>query len=256
VLRMTAAEAQKALQDKGLGSRVVQVFSETVTAGRVAATDPGPGKPVSKNGTVTVEVSKGPERYPVPTVVGKTKEDAESAITDQHLALGEVRSQFSDTAPADIVISSDPPTGPQLAPGKAVDLVVSKGPAPVDITDWTGQPIEQATQALTDAGLKVKPVEQFNEKVDEDLVISQRPGAGTVHRGDTITLVVSKGPPLVDVPDVTGKSVNEARKILKDAGFKVKVDNFMGGFFGKVRFQSPDGGKQAPKGSTVTLTIF
>jgi serine/threonine protein kinase/beta-lactam-binding protein with PASTA domain len=256
VLRMTAAEAQKALQDKGLGSRVVQVFSETVTAGRVAATDPGPGKPVSKNGTVTVEVSKGPERYPVPTVVGKTKEDAESAITDQHLALGEVRSQFSDTAPADIVISSDPPTGTQLAPGKAVDLVVSKGPAPVDITDWTGQPIEQATQALTDAGLKVKPVEQFNEKVDEGLVISQRPGAGTVHRGDTITLVVSKGPPLVDVPDVTGKSVNEARKILKDAGFKVKVDNFMGGFFGKVRFQSPDGGKQAPKGSTVTLTIF
>jgi eukaryotic-like serine/threonine-protein kinase len=242
-----------------LKSRLVQVFSETVTAGRVAGTDPDPGKPVSKNGTVTVQVSKGPERYPVPTVVGKSRDDAESAITDQHLAVGEVRSAYSDTAAVGVVISSDPPAGTQLAPGKAIDLVVSKGPAPVDITDWTGQPVDQATQALTDAGLKVKAVQQFSEKVDEGLVISQRPGGGTVHRGDVITLVVSKGPPLVDIPDVTGMHVNQARKTLQKAGFKVRVTSIFPFVSGDtVREQDPSGGdgKQAAKGSTVTIAVL
>src|SRR6185437_4270158 len=77
VLRQSQAAAQKALEAKGLGSKPVQVFSETVSAGLVAMTDPAPGKPVSKHGTVTLQVSKGPERYPVPQIVGKDKGDAE-----------------------------------------------------------------------------------------------------------------------------------------------------------------------------------
>lgn len=255
VLRQSQAAAEKALQAKGLDSKPVQVFSETVSAGLVAMTDPAPGKPVSKHGTVTLEVSKGPERYPVPQVVGKDKGAAEAAITDQHLAVGEVRSQFSDTVARDLVISTNPPTGTQLAPGKAVDLVVSKGPAPVDIVDWTGQPIDEATQALTDDGLKVKVTEKYNEKVDEGVIVSQSPGAGTVHRGDTINFVVSKGPPLVEVPNVTGESEKDARRILHDAGFKVKVSNIFGGIFGTVRFQDPNGGQQAPKGSVVTISV-
>ena len=57
------------------------------------------------------------------------------------------------------------------------------------------------------------------------------------------------------MPDVTGMSVKDARKALQKAGFKVEVHNVLGGFFGTVRLQSPDGGKQAPKGSTVSITI-
>ncbi|MFL6099669.1 MAG: Stk1 family PASTA domain-containing Ser/Thr kinase [Actinomycetales bacterium] len=255
VLRQSQAAAEKALQAKGLDSKVVQVFSETVSAGLVAMTDPAPGQPVSKHGTVTLQVSKGPERYPVPQVVGKDKDVAEAAITDQHLAVGEVRSQYSDTVAPGLVISTNPPTGTQLAPGKAVDLVVSKGPAPVDIVDWTGQPIDEATQALNADGLKVKVTEKYNEKVAEGVIVSQSPGAGTVHRGDTITFVVSKGPPLVEVPSVTGKSEKDARRILHQAGFKVKVSNIFGGIFGTVRFQDPGGGEQAPKGSVVTISV-
>jgi serine/threonine-protein kinase len=252
---LTQAAAERALQAKGLGYKTTQVFSETVSAGLVAGTDPGPGKPVSKHGTVTLQISKGPERYPVPAVVGKDKEAAEAAITDQHLAVGEVRSQYSDTVAKGSVISTDPPTGTQLAPGKPVDLVVSNGPAPVDIVDWTGQPIAEATQALNDQGLKVHVVEKFNERVAEGDIVSQSPGAGTVHRGDTINFVVSKGPPLVEVPKVTGESVNDAKRILHKAGFKVKVSNIFGGIFDTVRFQDPDGGEMAPKGSVVTISV-
>ncbi len=82
------------------------------------------------------------------------------------------------------------------------------------------------------------------------------PGPGTVHRGDTVSLVVSKGPPLVTVPDVTGKSVAQARKILKDAGFQVQVTHvFPWVIGGNVVAQSPNGTSKAPLGSTVTIAI-
>ena len=78
---------------------------------------------------------------------------------------------------------------------------------------------------------------------------------GTLFRGDKVTLVVSKGPELVKVPDVQGLQLNQARKILKDAGFEVKVESFMGGIFGTVRSQTPAANTDAPKGSTVTLVV-
>jgi beta-lactam-binding protein with PASTA domain/tRNA A-37 threonylcarbamoyl transferase component Bud32 len=253
----TTAEAQRVLQAKGLGSKVTQVFSETVAAGRVVTTDPGPGDSVSKHGTVTLDVSKGPERYPVPQLQGMSTAAAEGAITNSHLAIGEVSQQYSDTVAKGQVISSDPGQGTQLAPGKSVDLVASKGPAPVDLGDWTGQPFDQASAAITAAGLKVKQTQAYNDDgVPEGNVVSQKPGPGTVHRGDTIKLVVSKGPPLVTVPDVTQKSVDDATAILKAAGFQVKVKSIFPFISGDtVLDQDPSGGKQAAKGSTVTIAV-
>jgi beta-lactam-binding protein with PASTA domain/tRNA A-37 threonylcarbamoyl transferase component Bud32 len=259
VIDKTTAQAQRILQDKGLDYKVVSVFSETIAAGHVAATNPAAGKPVSKNGRVVLSVSKGVERYPVPQLVGQTIEDAEAAITGQHLAVGRLTSAYDDTTGKGKVISSDPPAGTQLAPNKAVDLVISLGPAPVKLDDWTGQPIDEATAALTEAGLKVKPTEKFNEKVAEGRIISQQPNPGTVHRGDTINFVVSKGPPLVDVPDVTGMRVDDAKRILHAAGFKVRVTSIFPFVSGDtVREQDPSGGngKQATKGSTVTIAVL
>ena len=70
-----------------------------------------------------------------------------------------------------------------------------------------------------------------------------------------MTLVVSKGPVLVDVPDVVGQQLEQARATLEAPGFKVDVRRALGGFFGTVRLQDPSGGSKVPKGSTITLTI-
>jgi serine/threonine protein kinase/beta-lactam-binding protein with PASTA domain len=255
VVAKTQATAVQMLGAKGLHARVVQVFSETAPVGRVVATDPGPGQSVSKHGTVVLDVSKGPERYPVPILAGLLTSKAEDALASTKLTLGAVTPQYSDTVKDGYVISSDPASGTLLAPNKPVNLVVSQGPAPVQLADWTGKAATQATPALEAAGLTVKATAKYNETVPLGDVISQSPGPGTVHRGDTINLVVSKGPPLVLVPDVTGKHVDQARKILQKAGFQVQVRNVLGGFFGTVRLESPDGNSQAPKGSVVTITI-
>ena len=83
------------------------------------------------------------------------------------------------------------------------------------------------------------PTEDFSETVAAGSIISQTPEAGTAgHRMDTVTLVVSKGPPLVEVPDVFGKQFEEAKTILEGLGFVVARENVLGGLFGTVRAQS------------------
>ncbi len=256
VVGQTQAQAERTLQAQGLDSSVTKVFSETVPVGSVAATDPRAGVSVGKHSRVRLDVSKGPERHPVPSLVGKSTSSAEAAIAGASLSLGQVTPAYSDTVAKGKVISTDPVAATQLAPGKPVDLVVSQGPAPVTLGDWTGKPADQATSTLQAAGLKVTTTQAYSDTVPQGQVVSQRPRPGQVHRGDTVRLVVSKGPPLVLVPDVTGRSVDEARQTLRTAGFKVQVTHVFPWILGsKVVAQTPNGTSKAPKGSTVTIAV-
>ncbi len=134
-------------------------------------------------------------------------------------------------------------------------MTVSKGRKPIEVPDLTGKDAKDAARALKELGLKVDAsTEENSDTVPTGGVVRQEPRDGTLFRGDTVRLVVSKGPVLVDVPNVVGQQVDEARRILEAAGFTVDVRRALGGFFGTVRLQDPAGG-QAPKGSTVTVTI-
>jgi eukaryotic-like serine/threonine-protein kinase len=124
------------------------------------------------------------------------------------------------------------------------------------VPDLTGKDATKAARELSALGLKVDATKQKNsDTVGKGKVISQDPRDGTLFKGDKVTLVVSKGPVLVDVPNVVGQQLAQARTALEGAGFKVEVRRALGGFFGTVRLQDPSGGSKAPKGSTITLTI-
>ena len=250
------AQAERELAAAHLSGKRVDAFDERVARGLVISADPGPGSEVGRSTTVTLTVSKGPERYAVPTVVGSTRTEATARLEDNRLVVGTVREAFHEKVPAGQVIASTPAAGTRLKRGAAVNLVVSKGRQPIPVPDVTGKPADQAVAALTDAGLRVDATKQeFSTEVPKGSVISQAPAVGTLFRGDQVVLVVSKGPEMVKVPAVQGKQVAQATQILEAAGFTVKVDRFMGGVFGTVRSQSPAGGAMAPKGSTVTLLV-
>jgi serine/threonine-protein kinase len=247
--------ALAALEQAGLGSEVREAFSEDVESGTVILVDPEAGAEVRKGSGVVVVVSKGPERYDVPDVVGSTQAEATARLEDANLARGKVTEKFDEKVPEGQVISSKPKAGTAQKPGTKVALVVSKGRQPIDVPDYTGKDATDAAKALADLGLTVDATQQENsDSVPKGRVISQDPTGGTLYRGDQVTLVVSKGPVMVDVPNVVGKTLREARTILEDAGFAVKVEKALGGLFQTVRFQDPEDGR-APKGSTVTLTI-
>jgi serine/threonine-protein kinase len=116
--------------------------------------------------------------------------------------------------------------------------------------------VNQAVAALTQANLKVDSAQQaWSSTVPQGSVISQSPATGTLFQGGLVTLVVSKGPELVPVPDVIGQQEQPARAILQGLGFKVKMDRVFGGMFGTIRLQSVNAGTPAPKGSVITLTV-
>jgi eukaryotic-like serine/threonine-protein kinase len=252
----TYAQAEQELTAAHLNAERVDAFDEKVAKGRVISADPGPGAEVGRSTSVTLTVSKGPERYTVPELVGSTQTEARARLTENRLALGATSEAFNEKVPAGQIISTAPKAGTALKRGAAVSIVVSKGRQPIEVPDFTGKPAGQAVATLTDAGLQVDATKQeFSTDVAKGSVISQSPASGTLFRGETVTLVVSKGPELVKVPNVQGKQLGEARTILEGAGFQVKVESFMGGIFGTVRSQSPAADAEAPKGSVVTLVV-
>lgn len=255
LLGQTQQTAEKRLADAGLGLKGVdRVFSDTVERGEVVSSEPDSGDRIRGNGSVTLVVSRGPEIVRVPDVVGASLADARRSLKKVGLVPGMVTREFSEDVERGEVIRTDPRAGTDRNPDTAVALVVSKG-APVDVPDVTGLSAEEATAELEAEGLKaeVLPGRVHSPEAAGD-VAEQSPGEGTeAAEGDTIQLTVSKGPRMLDVPDVTGRDVDEARSTLEEAGFEVKVDRPFLSFSDTIASQSVDGGEQAPEGSTITI---
>ena len=256
IIGTTQQSAIAQLTRAHLEASVRKAFDESVKPGYVISSDPRAGADVGRGTTVTLTVSQGPERYSVPAVVGHSQAEAQQMVQENHLTVAGVTRVFDDKVPAGQVVRSEPKPGTRLKRDADVTLVVSKGREPITVQDFTGKPVDQAVQALRGAGLQVDASQQaFSDTVPEGSVASQTPRGGTLYKGDKVTLVVSKGPQKVDVPNVVGMQQDKAVKTLRKAGFKVDVRQFMGGFFGIVRQQSPDAQSKAPKGSTVVIVV-
>jgi serine/threonine-protein kinase len=256
VVGSTTLAAERTLALAHLDTKVVKSFDETAKVGVVLSGDPAAGREVSQGSTVTLTVSRGPQRFAVPQLIGRTQADAEQRLSDAKLTVGTLSQAFSETVPQGQVISTTPAADTAVKPASPVALVISQGRQPIHLADWTGQPVNQAVAALTQANLKVDSAQQaWSSTVPQGSVISQSPATGTLFQGGLVTLVVSKGPELVPVPDVIGQQEQPARAILQGLGFKVKMDRVFGGMFGTIRLQSVNAGTPEPKGSVITLTV-
>ncbi|WP_329458281.1 Stk1 family PASTA domain-containing Ser/Thr kinase [Streptomyces sp. NBC_01497] len=254
LLGQSEQAAKKRLSDAGLDARFDHGYSDAFNRGTVMRSDPAPETKIRGDGPVTLTISRGPKIVQVPGLAGLPLADAKAALTKAGLSAGLVTSAFDDGTDRGAVISSDPGAGERVRPDKAVALTVSKGSA-VDVPDVTGEDVDDATSDLDDAGLKAKVTPQRVQS-DEDAgtVARQSPGeGGQLAKGDTVTLTVSKGPKMVAVPDVTGRSADDARTRLEDAGFTVKVKHSFPFIDDTITEQSVDGGDKAPEGSTITI---
>ncbi|MEV5876536.1 Stk1 family PASTA domain-containing Ser/Thr kinase [Streptomyces sp. NPDC052101] len=258
LLSKTETQARDRLRAAGLDvGQIKRQYNDAVKRGTVIGTDPAPGTRIRDHDSVTLTISLGPETVNVPDVAGRTLAEARARLKADGLEPGMVTQQFSGDVDQGKVIGTTPQAGTKRHAGSAIALTVSKG-SPVDVPDVTGDDLNDAKKELTDAGLKVKIAsEQVNSEYDKGKVARQTPGDGSqAAEGDTVTLTLSKGPEMVEVPDVTGDSVDDAHKALEGAGFKVEDDRGLLGLFGDtVKQQSVKGGDKAPKGATVTITI-
>lgn len=256
VRNKTVAEAQQLLRTAGFQSETKDVFDDETKPGLAVGTEPRAGQQIRKFQQVSLFVSKGPQLFPLPVLNGITLDEAKNGLNAAGMALGTITEKFDEQVPAGTVIAQDPAQGTPSRRGTPVALTVSKGPQPIPVPDVRGLSQDEAVEALRDAGLKaeIAPETVNDKKVPRGAVVSQSPSGGTLTRGATVTLTVSKGPKLVKVPSYIGKQADEARRALEKLGFEVRINNVLGGFFGTVRDQDPVDA-EVPEGSTVTLTV-
>jgi beta-lactam-binding protein with PASTA domain/predicted Ser/Thr protein kinase len=140
-------------------------------------------------------------------------------------------------------------------------LVRSLLPPPTELVavpDVVGEREQDAINQLEDAGFRVQTETEFSETVQRGRVLEQDPEAGErVEEGSPVTIIVSRGPQPVPVPDVVGLTEEEAREELEDAGFEVGsvTPRESEEEEGTVVDQSPPGGTDARPGSAVELVV-
>jgi serine/threonine-protein kinase len=258
VIGMDQTAATAALQQVGLRLEVGgEEYSETVAVGLVLSSDPEPGASTAADSVISVVLSKGPERYAVPDVKGKPLAEAEAALVEAKLAVGVITEDWDPTVPDGSVASTDPPVGDELKPGSLVNLVVSKGPKPVKLPNLAGVAVAEAQAQLEAAGLVVTTTEEFSTEYAEGQVVSSTPAKGErVPVGSTVELVVSKGPPPVEVPYLIDMPKDDAVYLLQSLGLNVEVNEPPFTPLDRVISQDPAAGTMIPAGSTVTITII
>ncbi|MBV8386741.1 MAG: Stk1 family PASTA domain-containing Ser/Thr kinase [Acidimicrobiia bacterium] len=191
----------------------------------------------------------------VPLVIGKTQQDATSALKAQGLEV-KVQSSQND-AQAGTVFDQNPKPDAKARKGDTVTISVSTGPQQVTVPAEIGKNIDDATSELDQLGLTVQRQDKNSDRPQGE-VLDQNPQAGTqVAKNSTVTLVVSGGAGTVTVPNVVGQDAGTAGATLGGAGFKVATktqasDTVAAGI---VVTTSPAGGTKAPKGSTVTMIV-
>src|SRR5215213_5102283 len=196
------------------------------------------------------------EPIAVPNVEGLKEEAAVTLIENAGLD-PEVQRAANPDAEKDRVFDQNPDPGTRIQKGDRVTLLVSTGPPKTSVPDVVGMNYGDAVQALNDVNLKATKHEVFSPK-PVGKVISQDPPAGEqVVEGTEVVLDVSRGVEQVVVPSVVGMSEDDATTTLEQAGFQVSSTSAPSDSTaeGIVSDQSPDGGTQATKGSTVTITV-
>jgi serine/threonine-protein kinase len=253
----TYEQALSTLTPLGLTTVILEKrFDEDIAKGAIIETSPPGGGRVESGGEVKLIVSKGPERYIIPSVAGLTPEAATNALEKFPLIVGANTEVFNKEIPKGFVISTKPESGTEVKRDTPVSLVISKGVETVALASYSGKSGEQALNELNDLGFDVESTYAFNERVLSGVVISQTPtGVDVAPKGSTVTLIISKGSQYVFIPNVFSLDQIKATQALQDLQLKVVVKKLGTKKVKKVTNISPKVGSKVKRGSVVTITV-
>jgi serine/threonine-protein kinase len=250
VVGLEVAEATRDLQGRGLRVRMGEaVASDHVHAGLVATQSVAGGERARRQDTVVLQPSLG---ITLPDLTRRPAGAATGRLEDLEIQF-RTQSGTSLTVPKGSVIATRPDAGTVLKSGQVVTVVVSAGKPKVPVPDVAGRRAPSAEDVLVAGHLRVRRERVFDDNVPNGRAVGTDPGAGSsVPWGSTVVLRVSKGPDLVEVPEVVGLSKREAEQRLAAAGLRARYVLPVGS---RVVEQSPGPGEQAKRGSEVRLLL-
>lgn len=196
VLGLSQAEAQSLLDEASMRIQVSGTEPHlTAPQGTVIWQDPPPGLIAPENTDVTLVMSAGPPKIPIPDVTGLDGAIAQRLIQAAGLAVSRVDS-LQAPLPRGVVMVSRPPGGSMLTPGGGVTLIVSRGAATISVPDLLGLAQADARSRLELEGLRIGAVtRQRTDNAAPGTVVAQRPAAGTLAASGTIVdIVVARSP--------------------------------------------------------------
>jgi len=252
---LTGSEQAQALEDlQNLGFKVgiENSADPSVPAGSVIRTQPQSNTVVNPDSLVTIIVSVGPEAFPIPYVLDIETERAVYVVEESGFILGQLLEINDDNVPRGFVISQNPVAGTKMSPGSTVDLVISKGPSLIEISDLSRKSPEDAIQILETLGFEYELIEEFSEDVETGLVSGTLPQAGEVVAPDQLIQVIVSLGIKIEIPEVEGLNYEDAVKILEELGLVVTVNGETNGI---VRKQIPRKGEFLEPEGVVELTF-
>jgi serine/threonine protein kinase len=206
---MELADAISKLHVNGLEvENQIDITDDVIEQGEVIKTDPERGSTVKENTKVTLYVSSGKKKTELSDYVGRLYEDIFFLLQGRQFKDIKKTETYSESDPGTI-LRQTPPGGELVIPEDTViEFEVSKGPETIVLKDLTQYTLKSAEDYASLVGLNIKKEEKFDEKVPEDMVISQTPKPGTeMTKGETITVIISKGkeekPPKTVIKDIT-----------------------------------------------------
>ena len=252
---LTGSEQAQALEDlQSLGFKVgiENAADSSVPAGSVIRTQPPSNTIINPDSLVTIIVSVGPEAFPIPYVLDIEAERAIYVVEESGFVLGQLLEVNDNNIPRGFVISQNPVAGTKMSPNSSVDLVVSKGPSLIEISDLSRKSPEDAIQILETLGFKYEIVEEYSEDIEIGLVSGTLPEAGEIVTPDQLIQVVVSLGIRIEMPEVDGLSYEDAINILEELNLVATV---VGDTSGKVRKQIPRKGEFVEPGQVVELTF-
>ena len=252
---LTGSEQAQALEDlQNLGFKVgiENSADASVPAGSVIRTQPPSNTIINPDSLVTIIVSVGPEAFPIPYVLDIETERAIYVVEESGFTLGQLLEVNDENIPRGFVISQNPVAGTKMSPGTTVDLVVSKGPSLIVISDLSRKSPEDAIQILETLGFEYELIEEYSEDVEIGLVSGTIPEAGEIVTPDELIQVIVSLGIKIEVPEVEGLGYEEALSVLEELGLVATVSGDTNGI---VRKQIPRKGEFLEPEGVVELTF-
>ena len=209
VVGKTFEDASAILQKAGFHAQQGESrFHKSIAANVVLQEDPPAGSRQKRGTDVVLALSAGQRTAEVPVTSNMSQQQARISIENTGLTMGNISEQLSDQ-PRGLVIASSPPAGTKLDLPGSVDIVLSKGPATIQVPDLYGRTVGEARSMIEQLGLRIAGISRDTSSLQpENTVIRQLPAAGqTVSAGGPVSLTVSHFPPPPTIRIDTGLSV-------------------------------------------------